>query len=272
MYNKVLDRRRKRGRSHSSGGYSGFDTAVFMDTASSNHVFIDVANATFPRLSHNITLNDMRDLPPPIVVTAHGCLLIPAAFFAWWYWTKRTTRRLVRGLLTYARGGAPMTVDRTTLGMTEASILSNPFDHTTSLQSKTTDQSHDPDIGLPEDSSSDSSTTFRFIRWLKGTKSSRVRHKVRTATRQNLHSPDLGRSKLTPNPSEMITADHARTLEVRPTESMVFANTGHYDNTYEDIMAVELCSLDESNPLHPSIQQGKTVVIHVETIPYGETV
>jgi len=48
---------------------------------------------------------------PPEIRIAHGCLLIPAIFVFWWYWTKRAARRAMRGLLTNA--GANHTKDET---------------------------------------------------------------------------------------------------------------------------------------------------------------
>jgi hypothetical protein len=37
--------------------------------------------------------------PPSI---AHSCLLIPVGLVFWWYWTKRTARRLLRGMLPHS--------------------------------------------------------------------------------------------------------------------------------------------------------------------------
>jgi hypothetical protein len=37
--------------------------------------------------------------PPPKIHVSHGCLLIPVVFAAWWYYTRRMCRNVVRGFL-----------------------------------------------------------------------------------------------------------------------------------------------------------------------------
>lgn len=37
--------------------------------------------------------------PPPTIHVSHGCLLIPVVFYAWWYYTRRMCRNVVRGFL-----------------------------------------------------------------------------------------------------------------------------------------------------------------------------
>lgn len=216
------------------------------------------ANGTFP-LAYNVVTLDNVKVPSSIISTGHECLLIPAAFLAWWYWTKRTTRRVVRGVLTYARGGTPTAIDCTSLGRSEDSICSNRADHASPIQAKSIDESQNSLFDLPENSLKDSSSpTFRFIRWLKGTKGSRIRHKVHVATRQNLRGPDLATSIPSPVSSEM---------------SMDFGGSPQFSSTYEEIMAVELCSLEESSAPHPSSNPpGRLVCISVETVPDGEVV
>jgi hypothetical protein len=241
--------------------------ASLMDTTSQDRIIIDAANASFPPLSHHFTFDTVIGYPPPVIMTAQSCLLIPAAFIAWWYWTKRTTKRMFRGFLTFARGKAPASVDITALGMSEDSVFSNPVDHAApSPSSATTDEYQDLYDGLTDASLSDSSTTFRFIRWLKGTKSSRVRHKVRTATRKNLRG--------SPIPPVSDATDHAQNPNPLPTDAKVSGNAIPLNSaTYEDIVAVELCSLEESSTVHlPSKGPERAVRVTVETIPFGEYV
>jgi hypothetical protein len=247
-----IPERRKRGRSYSSGCYRG-SYPFLEDKTSPDLVFIGAANASFSPLSRNVNLKPMIGThSPPVIMTAHGCLLIPAAFFAWWYWTKHTTRRVVRGVLTFARGRAPTSVDQTALGMSEDSVFSNPT--ASSPSTAATEECPDPFFGLHEHSTSDSSTTFRFIRWLKGTKSSRLRYKARAKTR-NLHSA--------PNPS-VDTVDRPRNQNTLQADSAVSGDA----TTYENIMAVELCSLEDSGTPHlqsKGSEKRVNITIEIET-------
>jgi hypothetical protein len=153
-------------------------------------------------------------------------------------------------------------VDQTALGMSEDSVFSNPT--ASSPSTAATEECPDPFFGLHEDSTSDKSTTFRFIRWLKGTKSSRVRYKARAKTR-NLRG--------TPNPSDGID-DRTRNQNTLQTDSVVSSDAKIINGTtYENIMAVELCSLEHSGIPHlQSKGSEKRVNITIETETGVETV
>jgi hypothetical protein len=195
--NLMVDKREQRRKRRSDGGFS--PNFVWLGSLESNHSFketIQPASVTTAAATHNNALQLQQ--PPVVIITVHGCLLIPAVFLAWWYWTKRTARRVVRGVLTYTSGGSSTTVDTTTIchSTNDGSKLSpndigyksasaSTVHATNETPSNNKDQYHSLGDCLHENSSSDSCTTSRF-RWMKGTKSSCARQKVRSVPLQNL--------------------------------------------------------------------------------------
>jgi hypothetical protein len=137
------------------------------------------------------------------IYIGHGCLIIPAIFLVWWYWTKRTARRVVHDVITFthrARSSSSMSthtpMDATTICNDNGNVDIGPyFNGCTTHASSTT--SHLPNESsqnyrswedtLPKGSSSDDTTTFRFIHWMKRTKTSRTRQ----TTLHNLHNDGI---------------------------------------------------------------------------------
>jgi hypothetical protein len=126
---------------------------------------------------------------PHLVNIGYGCLLIPAIFLVWWYWTKRTARRVAHGVITFTHRGRSST--RST---------PSPLDPTTTIYSGDDDGDRDPQKYTTYASSSEShqpnescgyyrswddtlpkEKKFRFIPWMKRTKTSRTRQTVYTS-------------------------------------------------------------------------------------------
>ena len=151
-----------------------------------------------------------------IIIIGHGCLIIPALFLAWWYWTKRTARRVVHGVITFTHRGRSCS-STSPENPIDAITICNGDDDTgpyfngcagqpSSPQSTQTNESSSYyrswDDVLPEGSSSDSSTHFRFINWMKRTKTSRTRRSVKTTTLHNLYNNSVKKGESHQNYTE----------------------------------------------------------------------
>ena len=145
------------------------------------------------------------------IYIGHGCLLIPAIFLVWWYWTKRTARRVVHGVITFTHRGRssssmstsdPLDTTPTICNGDDDIDVGSYFNGCTAQPSSSASQN--PNVSSsyyrswedaqPERSSSDSTTNFRFIDWMKRTKSSRTRQAVQTTTLSNLHNNAIPRN------------------------------------------------------------------------------
>lgn len=155
-----------------------------------------------PQVEHRDLLQHHRHA----VTIGHGCLLIPAIFLVWWYWTKRTARRVVHGVITFTHRGRSSSSSSshaqfdttTTICSGEDNVNVGPCFHGCAVHASSpeshhrNESSHDYrscDDTLPNGSSSDSGSKFRFIDWMKQrTKTSRTKQTVRTTTLHNLHN------------------------------------------------------------------------------------
>lgn len=134
------------------------------------------------------TSPDIRFNHPTPLVTAHGCLLIPFAFGFWWYWTKRTARRMVSGLLTYT-GNPEFKRSSSVAEPTENDMYRrSEWNKSDELSSPTSDADmfYSWDDVIDQESPDDN--TLRFVRWFKSneTKVSSARRRVHAATLNNL--------------------------------------------------------------------------------------
>jgi hypothetical protein len=290
MYkNLMVDKREQRRKRRSNGCFS--PNFVWIGLLESNHSFKETkqpASVTTATATHNNALQLQQ--PPIVIITAHGCLLIPAVFLAWWYWTKRTARRVVRGVLTYTGGGSSTTDDTTTICHStndDSNLPQNDIGYksssastvhaTNETPSNDKDQYHSLGDGLHENSSSDSSTTSRLIRWMKGTKSSRARLKVRSATLQNLHRKGqiIPMSSSTPKLIEP-TDNHDDDGNRSRGDFISFATDSNSRQHLEGITnakhtAVELCLIrNSSNRQYQTDATSGLMHVSVETFMYGD--
>jgi hypothetical protein len=142
------------------------------------------------------------------IYIGHGCLIIPAIFLVWWYWTKRTARRVVHGVITFTHRSrssssmsTPAPMDSITICSDGDNVDVSQYVNGCTTHASSTTTSHLPNESshyyrswedtLPKESSSDDTAKFRFIHWMKRTKTSRTRQTVRTTTLQNLHNNDI---------------------------------------------------------------------------------
>lgn len=190
-------RRRKRGRN--ADALTG--EAVVALVAKSTPNDFKATRGTAPLKNDAVVLMNHNK---PIYI-GHGCLIIPAIFLVWWYWTKRTARRVVHGVITFTHRSRSSSSMSTPAPM-EAITICNDGDNIDvgqyfsecTTQASSTAKSNLPNESshyyqswedtLPKGSSSDDTTKFRFIHWMKRTKTSRTRQAVRTTTLHNLHN------------------------------------------------------------------------------------
>ena len=124
---------------------------------------------------------------PPEIRIAHGCLLIPAVFVFWWYWTQRAARRTMRGLLT--RAGANNTHDE------------KGEDESVGVVATDRDVFNSWDEVVEHDRQDKSVT---FVRWIKGRKG-RERRRLKQVTRRTLAERDHAVSNLSTASSPVVS-------------------------------------------------------------------
>jgi hypothetical protein len=171
--------------------------------------------------------------PPPIITITHECLLIPVAFGLWWYWTKRTARKVYKSLLRIAPACSEEQEDDND-DLPDLSIHNQYYHYnynhnnaSISSPNHTTNKYHtDNDVfqswndveascqKYPTNSSTssnphDTTTTqsssgMRWVRWIKsssapltGSSTSRKERQVRIMTLQNLRQQQQQQNRTT---------------------------------------------------------------------------
>jgi hypothetical protein len=161
--------------------------------------------------------NEQQKPHTPLMI-GYGCLLIPAVFLIWWYWTKRTARRVVSKVITFSHRGSSSPSDDVSTTICNCEHDDNPTSPYYSSYTSTSPQSEpyhykswDDDV-MPEGSSSNKNNAFRFFHWMKrnGTNSKTSR------TRPKVYNPHEYKS-----PNEMeLSSPNARTTNQLPINTL----------------------------------------------------
>ena len=159
-------------------------------------------------MQHPELASDVLQYYPHIVTIGYGCLLIPAIFLAWWYWTKRTARRVVHGVITFTHRDRSSTsppaspFDATTLICSgDDDVDRGPYFHgcTTHASSPKSQQPNEStDYYQSWDDSLPKGKKFRFVHWMNRTKTSRTRQTVHTTTLHNLRNNTIEETVMSP--------------------------------------------------------------------------
>ena len=215
------------------GGREASELRAIEGGVASKHTFLRQAPTLRAVSSSHAALNHVYvDHPSPVI--AHGCLLIPVAFGFWWYWTKRTVRRVFRGLLTYTSNAECM-------GPTAAKPTENAYyksDHRAS--SSNADQFHSWEDVMHQERQDDN--TSRFVRWFhgSGTRNSRARRRVHAATLHNLRDGP----SLSPIMSLSEDSDDMATIHMAFSNATSRASALTWQCIQNTTGGVEICALE----------------------------
>lgn len=191
MNNEAASPLRKRRRKASSAIPIWRVVEGGIETQHNNGSFLRPTETLLRSRSPTVLTASLKTHVHPTPVITHGCLLIPFAFMVWWYWTKRTVRRVVRGLLTSAGNNDACTGPAaSTNSPTSAAATGHSFSNTSSDPNREKASAFDDadQFNSWEDVIHQEDSTLRFVRWFEGKDagSTIARRRVHAATLNNL--------------------------------------------------------------------------------------